>query len=59
MGLERINAHRARQGKAALEPIVVKPLGQEIESAIEGLRMSVQTALPNPELIRRLARLHR
>ena len=54
LGLERINAHRALQGKPALEVSTVKAIGQEIESSIVGTRMSVQAALPNAELLGQL-----
>ncbi len=50
LGLERINAYRAKQGQAAFRPTVLMPIGQEVESAIEGLKLSAQAALPNPEL---------
>ena len=55
LGLERINAHRAKQGREVFEPGFIKPIGQEIESAIEGPgRMSIQAVSPNLELLGQL-----
>ncbi|PWB78987.1 MAG: hypothetical protein C3F08_07645 [Candidatus Methylomirabilota bacterium] len=51
LGLERINAHRAKQGKEALKPSLVKPIGQELESTIEGSGVSIQATFPNMELL--------
>ena len=54
LGLERINAYRAKQGKPSLEVSSVKAIGREIEGSIPGPTMSIQTAAANPELLGQL-----
>ena len=51
LGLERINAHRNKQGRAPLEVSIVRPIGHQAESSIVGTTMSVQAATPNFELL--------
>jgi hypothetical protein len=51
LGLERINAERAKKGKGRLDPKAARPVGQELESAVLKSGVLIQAAAPDPEII--------
>jgi hypothetical protein len=54
LGFERINAHRAKKGSAALAPGLVRPLGREVEGAIAGPGISLQASAFDPLVLENL-----
>ena len=50
LGLERINEVRSRKGKAALDPLSVRPVGREVETTVGPSAASVQSYAGNAEI---------
>ena len=51
LGLERINAVKAKRGKTLLDPSTVRPVGHELESAVEKSGVSVQAIALDAEIL--------
>jgi len=51
LGLERINAVKAKRGKSLLDPRAARPVGSELEGAIEPADAFIQGIVPDKEFL--------